>query len=496
MYAIAAFLLKMSIFLFFLSNVSVYGTASAATGYKYELSIPAYWWSVTPNPLYSPRKPHLLSASLRAIATSPLQGPAQHSDPSHAHRLRLSQTAKQTAKKAEQMHKGTNSDSLYRPKAPSPEPGQPTLETSPLARTGLQRSNAVRRSGSDNANRRCENLSNASSGSQTPTRRSGRPFSFAPRMDDRITVNVGSNHHNSIGNGNSITEENSNNDEWARSPIHRLPSILSSHVKSHMRADDIGHYLDKLLYGRDKYLGNIITNFVNGNLPYVMIAEQVLKTLDLRDDQGLPFHMIMKPGNMVRRPNKPQNLQVNPEQRLPEAPPTSPPRFYKQQEANVVNYESPNSSVSDHISMRRPNAALERDAIQRFLADTADTDSYNNHDNKGKYYHAPGIDTAADPDSDADQDDYDTNSGVYGCLDNVPQYAATVQFFKPSAPARVHTQVDGSGGKNSERAQDYGAQMMRARQIAHTPTVASAHAAAAAAAGGNASHSKVRYPID
>lgn len=375
----------------------------------------------------------------------------------------------------------TERTSLYRPKTPLPEPGKPPLETNSGARTGLQRSNAVRRSGSVNVKRRHENLSNSSSGFQTPTRKPGRPFSFAP-----------SNHHNDLGNanGNSIAEEYSNNDEWARSTIHHLPSILSSHVKSRMRADDIGHYLDKLLYGRDKYLGNIITNLVNDNLPYVAIAEQVLKTLDLHDDQGFPFHMILEPGNMVRRPNKPQNLQVNREQQQPETPLTSLPRFYKQQEANVVNYESLNSSVSDHISMRRPNAALERDAIQRFLADTAHTNSYNNHDNKGKYDHAPGTDAGPD----ADHDDYDANSSVYGCVNNVPQYAATVQFFKPSAPARVYTPANGSGGKNSQWIQDYYIQMMRARQIARAESVAPAHPGGGG--GGNASHSKVRFQID
>lgn len=43
MHTIAALLLKMNIFLFFLSHVSVYRTAGTAAGYKYELYIPAHW---------------------------------------------------------------------------------------------------------------------------------------------------------------------------------------------------------------------------------------------------------------------------------------------------------------------------------------------------------------------------------------------------------------------------------------------------------------------
>ena len=79
---------------------------------------------------------------------------------------------------AERMHRGNSRRS---PRTPSPEPGEPPMETSPVRGTGLQRSNAVRRIGTAMVQRRRDALSNERSTSPSPSssyQNLRRPFSF------------------------------------------------------------------------------------------------------------------------------------------------------------------------------------------------------------------------------------------------------------------------------------------------------------------------------
>lgn len=82
---------------------------------------------------------------------------------------------------AERMHRDNSRRS---PRTPSPEPGEPPMETSPVRGTGLQRSNAVRKIGTDMVQRRREALSNERSTSSSPPSSYEtqhylrRPFSF------------------------------------------------------------------------------------------------------------------------------------------------------------------------------------------------------------------------------------------------------------------------------------------------------------------------------
>ena len=76
------------------------------------------------------------------------------------------------------MHRETSRRS---PMTPSPEPGEPPMETSPVRGTGLQRSNAVRRIGTAMVQRRRDALSNEWSTSPSPSssyQSLRRPFSF------------------------------------------------------------------------------------------------------------------------------------------------------------------------------------------------------------------------------------------------------------------------------------------------------------------------------
>lgn len=79
------------------------------------------------------------------------------------------------------MHRGNSRRS---PRTPSPEPGEPPMEISPVRGTGLQRSNAVRKIGTAMVQRRRDALSNERSTSPSPPssyehqHHLRRPFSF------------------------------------------------------------------------------------------------------------------------------------------------------------------------------------------------------------------------------------------------------------------------------------------------------------------------------
>lgn len=337
--------------------------------------------------------------------------------------------------------KSTNgNEPVKTPRTPSPKPGQPPMESSPLEPPLLRRPNAIKRVGEVLVNCRREREDDRAE-SPTPQGRI-RPFSFT-RTGRQEQINT-----SHIYNANKSIDIDipPMKDEWTWEDMRRLPGILTSFIKSGMPGDELGFYLDKVLYGRDKSVGGIVTNLVNENVKYDEIAVRTLKLLDLYDDDGQVLWEQIAPAELDRRPNRPLHAKVNHGQ--VQTPPISP---YARNE-ELLSYKDPNTTGPEIICPQPRHAALEREAIQRFLAED---DSTSNEDEDGEHtnpfadfdfaFDAPDAGTTnANMNVYADNA-YDASSSSSPFDDSAVQNAQAIRFSKPG-PARFYSQCYDGGG--------------------------------------------------
>lgn len=368
--------------------------------------------------------PLLLSSFIQALST--------HSyHPTNPYWLASSMETtfiKNTAAKTSSRFYGKSANKNVRPpRTPSPKPGQPPMETSPLEPPRLRRSNAIKRMGEALINCRREG---ARADSPTPLSKTQRPYSFA---------------HVGLGRRDHILTSHTANkkviedidippmgDEWTWNDMRRLPGILASFVKAQMPADELGFYLDKLLYGRDNSLGGIVTNLVNENVRYDEIAVHVLKLLDLHDDNGHRLYEQLEPADSDRRPNRPLHSRVSPSQGL-QTPPTSPPGW----DSELLSYEDPHTNGPEIICPQRlapRHAALEQESIQRFL--TEDTNTHGDGEQNATFADFDFALDNVDADMNVDTDNNSSSSRSDGVS---VHHAQAAHFLKPG-PARFYSQ--------------------------------------------------------
>lgn len=150
-----------------------------------------------------------------------------------------------------------------------------------------------------------------------------------------------------------------------------LPDALTAYVKRGIPADKIGHYLELHFYGKDKFLGQRVTNAVNANKLYEQIAMDVLKTMDFRDDNGNLIHEQMKPAETpMCRPNKPLQQQVNLEGSSSKS--SIPYSHISPLNEGVLTCKHPNTTGPDLICTKKPlarSAALDHRVVQRFVSE-------------------------------------------------------------------------------------------------------------------------------
>lgn len=391
------------------------------------------------------------------------------------------------------------SESSCGQRTPSPKSNEPPLETSPLQPPRLQRSNAIRRVDNRIIRRRREDLLEARSGSSNPVSQGPRKeFSFAnmnSQIDNGMHLNPFPSTSDSNGDsdwhkGKSHTRaDESRARKWTE--MRRLPGILTFLVKQGMPADEVGHYLELLVYGKDKFLGEMVTNSVNANEPYQHIAIRVLKTMDLRDDNGSPVYEQIKPaGNPMRRPNRPRRYQVNREAR----PRTSSVPYADVLPLNegVLTCEHPNTTGPELICPKKPSAraaALDHRTVRRFVKEAEaslghassaeavaldhragkrfliEVDTFQGHGQDD------GVRANADCDDEEDSESDDTDElGLFEeCYESdsdhwselIDEYfkslpevsqAEEVVISKSQGPARLYANVDNGNKSNGDRA--------------------------------------------
>ncbi|OJJ83864.1 uncharacterized protein ASPGLDRAFT_35874 [Aspergillus glaucus CBS 516.65] len=355
-------------------------------------------------------------------------------------------------------------ESVKTPRTPSPKPGQLPMETNPLEPPRLRRSNAIKRVGEVLVNYRREREDDRAE-SPTPAGRT-RPFSFT-RTGRQGHINIA----NTGYTANKYIEEidiSPMKDEWMWEDVRHIPGILTSFIKPGMSADELGFHLAKVLYGRDKSVGGIVTTLVNENVTYDEIAVRTLKLLDLYDDDGQPLYEQIASSGSDRRPNRPLHSKMNHGQ--VQTPPISP---YARNE-ELLFYKDPNTTGPEIICPQPRHAALEREAIQRFLAED---DSTSNEDEDDEHtnpfadfdfaFDAPDADTT---NANAYADDaYDasssSNSSPFDDID--VQNAQAIQCSK-SGPARFYSQCyDGGGVASATAADDTGVGAEHANRKQH-----------------------------
>ncbi|EYE94866.1 uncharacterized protein EURHEDRAFT_538037 [Aspergillus ruber CBS 135680] len=334
--------------------------------------------------------------------------------------------------------KSTNSNEPVKPpRTPSTKPGQQSMETSPLDPPRLRRSNAIKRVGENLVNRRreCEDASE----SPAPQGRI-RPFSFTRtgRQDHIDIANTRYTANKDIGDIDIPPMK----DEWTWEGMRYLPDILTSFIKSGMPGNELGFYLHKVLYGRDRSVGGIVTNLVNENIKYDEIAVRTLKLLDLYDGDGQPMYEQIATADSDRHLKCSVHAKVNFGQ--VQTPPISP---YARNE-ELLSYKDPNTTDPEIIYFQPRHVALEREAIQRFLAED---DSTSNEDKDGEHTNAfADFDFAFNvPDNiNANvyaDNAYDSGSSSSPFDDSAMQNAQAVQISKPG-PARFYSQCYDGGG--------------------------------------------------
>lgn len=339
---------------------------------------------------------------------------------------------------------GKSSNESVRPlQTPSPKPEQPPMNTSPLEPPLLRRSNAIRHVGEALVN--CHREGVRAESSSTTGRI--RPLSFT-RTGGQDCINTGAGHvHNAnkvIGDFDILPMK----DEWMWEDMRRLPGILASFIKSGMPADELGFYLDKMLYGRDKSVGGIVTNLVNENVKYDEIAVRTLKLLDLYDGDGQLLSELIAPAESQShfRPNLPLHYKVNHTQAVQmQAPPISPYARSKE----LLSYHDPNITGPETICPQPRHAVLELECIQRFVAEDANADATSSDDEDGEQ---PDPDPFADFDFAFDAP-HNINANAYAGNAHDPsssgsspfdggfamQDAQAIQYINPG-PARFYSQ--------------------------------------------------------
>lgn len=336
--------------------------------------------------------------------------------------------------------KSTNVNELVKtPRNPVPKPGQPPMETSPLELSRLRRSNAIKRVGEVLVN--CPRWGeDVRAESPTPHGRV-RPFSFT-RTGRQACINIANNGHTANKDIEDI-DILPMKDEWTWEDMRRLPGILTSFIKYGMPGGELGFYLDKVLYSRDKSVGGIVTTLVNENAKYDEIAVRTLRLLDLYDDDGQPLYEQIAPTELERHPNRHLHSEVNHGQ-VP-TPPISPCAYSEE----LLSYNNPKTTGPEIICPQPRHAALEREAIQCFLAED---ESPLNEDEDGEHTNPfadfdfafdalDNINTNAYADS-----AYDARISSSPFDDSAVQDARAIQFSKPG-PARYYSQCyDGGGG--------------------------------------------------
>lgn len=313
----------------------------------------------------------------------------------------------------------SSNETVKLPRTPSPKPGQPSMETSPLEPPRLRRSNAIKRIGEALVNCRREG---ARAESPTPTGRI-RPFS-STRTDGQDRINAGADH---VHNANRVIGDIDippMKDEWTWEDMRRLPGILISFVKSGMPADELGFYLDKMLYGRDRSVGGVVTTLVNGNVRYHEIAIRTLKLLDLYDDDGhlLSEQIAPAESGSRRRPNRPLHYKVTHRQIQMQTPPIS---LYDCNE-ELLSYNDPDTTGPEIICPRPRHVALERECIQCSLAEDADA-------------HAT---SSEDEDEDGEQDPFADFDFAFDNTDNINANAYAGNAYDPNTSSSSTSPFD------------------------------------------------------
>lgn len=376
------------------------------------------------------------------------------------------------------MHHDVKGKGPTRPLTPSPESWNSPLNTSPQP-ARLQRANAIRHVDIKTVRQRQDELAKARSPSRAP--RTPRKFSFAgitTRYEQDMNINarpnvrphVNPNHGNANANSNGSSAWHNFVDDhvrqeghktWTFEEMRRFPDTLTSFVKQGMPADELGRYLCLLVYGKDKFLGEMVTNSVNANVTYEQIAIRVLMTFDLRDNDGNMVYLQLHPAeNPLCKPSRPIRYQANREVRLREAsiPYSQMPPLNQE----VLTCEYPNTTgpllVCPKVQVGRP-AALQHRTIKQFFIETEspqvpqvqtadeqmnmDEDPFENEDMEVEDDDVNMLDPYED-------EDYFESSSE-GCSDMVDDYfnqhpeihqAQEIQYTKPTSPPRFYSEIN------------------------------------------------------
>lgn len=376
------------------------------------------------------------------------------------------------------------------PLTPSSESwGSPVSESPQPPR--LQRANAIRRVDIGTGRQRQDELSRL----QSPTRASRTPrksISFADitsryEQDMVANTNAHSNARSHVNNGNTNGSSNSIDSSywrkfvddhaqqeepktWTFEEMRCFPDTLTVFVKQGMPADEVGRYLCLVVYGKDKFLGDMVTNSVNANITYEKIAIRVLKTFDLRDDDGNLVYLQLYPASdPLRKPNRPLRYQANREVRPREA--SIPYSQMPPLNQNVLTCENPNTTgpllICPKVQVGRP-AALQHRAIKEFFIECESSQSpeapqaanermnveagqfvNNDDDNDNSSDLVDEDDDVCMLDPYEEEDYFDSSSEGYSEMiddyfDQHPEIhqAQAVQYTKPTSPPRFYSEVN------------------------------------------------------
>lgn len=370
-----------------------------------------------------------------------------------------------------------------------------SVSSSPQPR--LRRANAIRRVDLRTARKRRDEPSRLRSPTGLP-RIPRKTLSFADlttryEQDMNITANTNPNvrPHNDVNvnvnlNSNSSSSSNGNDNSywskfvdslvrdddpmvWTFDEMRRFLDSITSFIKHGIPADELGRYLCLLVYGKDKFLAEVVTNCVNANITYAEIALRVLRTSDLRDNDGNAVYLQLQPaGNPHRRPNRPYRYLVNrpflPSKR------TIPYSRLPSSNRNMLTYENPDTIgpllICPKPQVRKSTSVLQERLPQDFLIDSelrphigqavpvsppAADEQMNMKVDEGQINSDNYSDMVDEDDDvrmlDLDEDDgevLDTTSegNEYFAQNLQIQQAQAVHYTKPTSPPRFYAEID------------------------------------------------------
>lgn len=378
---------------------------------------------------------------------------------------------------------------------PSEDSGSP-FNSSPQP-PRLRRTNAIRRVDMRTARQRREELLRLRSPTRVP-RVLRRSLSIAdlttryqqdmnanvnthPHVDANVNVNVNANRNTNNGNDSNywrnFVDYHAQEDEreiWTFDQMRRFLDTLASLVTHGIPADELGRYICLLVYGKDRFLGEIVTQSVNTNSTYEQIAIRLLKTFDLRDNNGDIIYLQLQPAeDPNRKPNRPLRYQEN-RKFQPRQPLGRDVLSYENMDTNGPLLIYPKSQVG------RPTSAIQERILQDFFVESesnsqspqaqiapvpaqASNEQANkvdegqvDSDNYSDMVDEDDDVRMLDPNEEENEELFDSSERIDNYAAQNPQIhqAQVVQYTRPTSPPRFYAEINAEKRRQAARRSD------------------------------------------